>query len=213
MMVKEFRSGGVRPCALDTKWKIAAELRRRLLAPVARLYLACCGVRIGPRSRLFGMPIVQRHRRGSIEIGADFSARSWIASNPLATRRRCVLSVRSPGASILIGDSVGMTAAVVVSERSVRIGDRVRIGANVTIVDTDFHPLSESERRVRPTEGASSPIIIEDDVFIGMHAIVLKGATIGRGAVIGAGSVVSGRVEANTIVAGNPARFVRVVEN
>ena len=112
-----------------------------------------------------------------------------------------------------MGDFVGMTSSVIVSERSVRIGNGVRIGANSVIADTDFHPLSASERKVTPTTGAARPILIEDDVFIGMNCIVLKGACIRRGAVIGAGSVVSGEVAANTVVAGNPARFVKALES
>ena len=46
-------------------------------------------------------------------------------------------------------------------------------------------------------------------MWIGVHAIILKGVTVGDGAIIGAGAVVTRDVEANTIVAGNPAKFIR----
>ena len=52
------------------------------------------------------------------------------------------------------------------------------------------------------------PVFIEDDVFIGARAMVLKGVRIGKGAVVGAGAVVTKDVPPNAIVAGNPARVV-----
>jgi acetyltransferase-like isoleucine patch superfamily enzyme len=57
-----------------------------------------------------------------------------------------------------------------------------------------------------------APIVIEDGVFVGSRAIILKGVRIGRGEVIGAASVVTCDVEASMIVAGNPARVVSPVE-
>lgn len=59
-------------------------------------------------------------------------------------------------------------------------------------------------------DNQKAPLIIEDDVWIGHNAILLPGCKhVGRGAIIGAGSVVTRNVEPYTIVAGNPARFVR----
>nr|WP_272505012.1 DapH/DapD/GlmU-related protein [Salinibacter ruber] len=57
--------------------------------------------------------------------------------------------------------------------------------------------------------GAAAPIVIENDVFVGMEALILKGVTIGEGAVVGAGSVVTQDVPRRAVVAGNPATVVR----
>jgi galactoside O-acetyltransferase len=54
-----------------------------------------------------------------------------------------------------------------------------------------------------------APVKIQDKVWIGFNAIVLKGVTIGEGAVVGAGAVVTRNVPAYTVVAGNPARPIR----
>jgi galactoside O-acetyltransferase len=59
--------------------------------------------------------------------------------------------------------------------------------------------------------GKHAPVIIEDDVFVGMHSLILKGVTIGRGSVVGAGSVVSRDVPPGVIVAGNPAQVIRPI--
>jgi len=105
-----------------------------------------------------------------------------------------------------------MTGATVVAAERIEIGQRVLVGANAVIVDTDFHPMDPFERRISMFPGATRPTIIGNDVFIGMNAIILKGAVIGAEAVIGAGSVVTGEVPPRTIFAGNPARLVRNLE-
>ena len=69
------------------------------------------------------------------------------------------------------------------------------------------HPLDATERRKGVATGA--PIVIEDDVWIGTGSIILPGVKIGKGAVVAAGSVVTKDVEAFTVVAGNPAKFLK----
>jgi acetyltransferase-like isoleucine patch superfamily enzyme len=64
-------------------------------------------------------------------------------------------------------------------------------------------------RRTSPQSAQTAEITIEDDVFIGMNCLILKGVKIGQGSVIGAGSVVSRIVPAGVIVAGNPASIIR----
>ena len=79
---------------------------------------------------------------------------------------------------------------------------------NEPTVDTDFHPLTPEGRAEDINAGSSRPITIEDDVFIGMNSLILKGVTLSEGCVVGAGSVVSRDVPPRTIVAGNPAQVV-----
>jgi acetyltransferase-like isoleucine patch superfamily enzyme len=93
----------------------------------------------------------------------------------------------------------------------VSIGNRVLVGAGALIIDSDAHPL-HPEDRLRGACPANSPVEIEDDVFIGARAIILKGVRIGQGAVVGAGAVVTSDVPAFTIAAGNPARVVAEVK-
>lgn len=193
----------------DMPWRVYNGLRRQFFLPYIRIMFAIHGVGWGRRWRVFGMPIIQRHRGSEILIGDGADLRSWRSTNPLAPYHPVALATRNAIAVIRIGDDCGLTGATIVAAEAITIGNRVLVGANVTIVDTDFHPLTPAARAYDILAGAHRPIIIEDDVFIGMNSLILKGVTIGRGSVIGAGSVVSRDVPANVIVAGNPARVVK----
>jgi len=85
------------------------------------------------------------------------------------------------------------------------------LGANVTIADTDFHALEPRGRRFNknPEAIGSAPVRIQDNVFVGTGAYILKGVTIGANSVVGAGSVVTSSIPADVIAAGNPARVIR----
>jgi acetyltransferase-like isoleucine patch superfamily enzyme len=100
-----------------------------------------------------------------------------------------------------------------VAEDRIVIGDRVTVGANSSIVDTDFHPIDAQQRQADPNAGKTAPIVIEDDVFIGMECLILKGAHIGAGSVIGARSVVTGHIPPGVIAAGSPARVIRRLDD
>lgn len=63
------------------------------------------------------------------------------------------------------------------------------------------------------TESACAPIVIEDNVWIGARSVILKGVTIGEGSIVACDSVVTKDVPPFTIVAGNPARVVKHIEN
>jgi len=193
-----------------TPWKAAYEIRRIACWPWIRLYLAWKGVEIEAGWRLYGTPVVRRHRGSRISIGAHAELRSWRFSNPLGVLHPCLLTTWSPGAIISIGDSFGMTGGVICARarQEIQIGRRVTVGANCTIVDTDFHPLDAARRQSSPLDGEAAPVIIEDDVFLGTRVLVLKGVRIGAGAVIGAGSVVTTDVPAGALAAGNPVRVL-----
>ena len=193
-------------------WVGALEMRRLLAWPVIRLQFAWHGVAWGRDWRIFGRPILQRHRGSQINVGDGLSLRSWPRSNPLAPTAPVVLSTRRADAELTIGDDCGFTGTTLVAADRVVIGDRVLVGGNASIVDFDFHPLTPEARAENINAGTAAPIVIEDDVFVGGDALILKGVTVGEGAVVGAGSVVTQDVSPRTVVAGNPATVVRTLE-
>jgi acetyltransferase-like isoleucine patch superfamily enzyme len=102
------------------------------------------------------------------------------------------------GAVLRIGHRSGANADLRLScYESITIGDNVIIGDRVTFRDSDNHDMDG-----RPK---SAPIVVEDDVWIGFGATIMKGVTIGRGAVVAAGAVVTRDVPPATMVAGVPA--------
>jgi acetyltransferase-like isoleucine patch superfamily enzyme len=195
--------------AFDMPWLVANGLKRVLALPYIRFGFALHGISWGRRWRIFGMPIIQRHRKSRIELGDGLYMRSWSRSNPLTPNHRTVLSTRRARAVITVGKDCGFTGATIVADQKVQIGDRVQVGANAVIVDTNFHPITPEGRRDNMHAGASAPVIIEDDVFIGMQSIILKGVTVGVGSVVGAGSVVARDVPSRSVVIGNPAQVVK----
>lgn len=116
----------------------------------------------------------------------------------------------SYGWNIHIGDHVFLNVLCTILDcNEVHIGHHVMIGPAVQIY-TAAH-LLQAKTRIQGWELAK-PIVIEDNVWLGGGAILLPGVSIGRNAVVGAGAVVSRSVRANTVVAGNPARVIREIE-
>ena len=193
--------------AREMPWKAGNEIRRLLVLP--RVWWRLRGVEVGDGWRCYGVPIIQRHRRSTIDIGRALQLRSSASSNPLGPNHPVIISTRRPGACLRIGDDFGMTGGSMVCDQAITIGDRVWVGANAVIIDTDFHPLDPALRRVSPLAADSAPVTIADDVFIGMNSLILKGVSIGEGAVIAAGSVVTRDAPAHALVGGNPAAVIR----
>jgi acetyltransferase-like isoleucine patch superfamily enzyme len=160
-----------------------------------------------------GMPIISANGSARIRIGARAVICSDSEYTALGVNHPVVLRGLQPGAVIDIGEETGISGATVCAAKSVTIGKRCMLGANVTIADTDFHPIAPEGRRFCSdwSRIASAPVVIEDDVFIGTGSIVLRGVTIGAGSLIGAGSVVTRSIPPRSIAAGSPARVLREI--
>ncbi|MDO5697419.1 MAG: acyltransferase [Dermatophilus congolensis] len=112
------------------------------------------------------------------------------------------------GVRIRLGDRSGIGAESIVLG-SVHIGDDVMIGPRCVLL-TEEHAFSDTERPMN-TQGMlpDKPIVIEDDVWLGVGVTVLPGVRIGRGAIVAAGAVVTHDVPPLAIVGGVPAKQLK----
>lgn len=154
-------------------------------------------------------------KKGEIVIGKNFHCNNRLTSNSVGTFQPCFFNISASGSKIVIGDNVGISGSTINATTTIMIGDNTIIGSGCLISDTDSHPIL-AEQRLLPNGGGEftkkAPITIGKSVFIGARSIILKGVTIGDGAVVGAGSVVTKDVPANAIVAGNPTKVVKMIE-
>lgn len=173
------------------------------------------GVHIGKRVKFYGVPLVASSDGSKIHIGDNVVLCSDGRYTAMGVKQRTTLRTLSRGAIIEIGRDCGLSGTVICSASAVRIGESCLIGANVTIADTDFHPLECRDRRYATAAWAdiSAPVTIERNVFIGANSIILKGVKIGENSIIGAGSVVTRSIPPNVVAAGNPARILREMSN
>jgi acetyltransferase-like isoleucine patch superfamily enzyme len=166
-------------------------------------------VRLGPGCWLERKASFERFRSTrdpGLVLGAQVRAHTWTTFNI------------EPTGFAEVGDGSVLVGATFMCAERITIGRNVVISYHVTIADSDFHPLDPDARKrdaianapfgdktQRPTF-VTRPVVIGDDAWIGMGAIILKGVTIGRGARIGAGAVVVRNVPEGGIVAGNPGK-------
>jgi len=172
-------------------------------------------------------PLPSRVRIGAnTVITADYAFKRFLSREPdaLVIGDHCTMdgvhfAVGQKG-RVRIGNYSYFTNAVLLCELELRVGNYVVIGWNATIADTDFHPLAPAERiadaiacsplgkgHARP-QITARPVIIEDDVWVGPNAVILKGVRLGAGSWIEAGALVTRDVPPNSRVLGNPAQIL-----
>lgn len=115
-----------------------------------------------------------------------------------------------PELTIGDGSFLGHDCSLAIAS-SIAIGRHVLVAGGARISDYDGHPVDAASRRAGdPTPPDTvRPVIIEDDVWIGADARILKGVRIGARSIVGSGAVVTRSVPPDVVVAGNPARVVR----
>ncbi|MEV2240935.1 acyltransferase [Micromonospora sp. NPDC049891] len=159
--------------------------RRWYLLRYPRLHLGA-GVEIRGRIRL---------RRGvRVSIGEH-------------TRLNKLVRFAGPG-EVRVGANCLLNATWIGTWTSVTIGDRCLL-SDCELLDNDFHNLAPDRRHDPPTAATRAPITVEDNVWIGAHALVMKGVRIGRDSVVGAATVVRTDVPPGVVVIGNPQQIAK----
>lgn len=181
-----------------------------------KLFFVVCGVR-------FGKNMVARNKiyitgKGKITIGDDFLYSSGGSINPICRNIRGTFHTVKHGI-IEIGDRVGVSSSCLWAEERITIGNDVNIGGDCIIIDNDAHPHDYIKRRREYVKQfgmdlfyasiPTSPIVIDDDVWIGARSQILKGVHIGARSIIAAGSVVTKDIPADVIAGGNPCKVIK----
>jgi galactoside O-acetyltransferase len=158
------------------------------------LLLRLRGLRIGSGANLKGKISISGIR--NIRIGHDFSS-----NGPL--------HIYADGGSLRIGNNVSINTNVHLgaSSGTIVIGDNVMIAPNCVIRAADHGTRLGIPMREQPK--AEGQISVGNDVWIGSNVTITRNTQIGDGSVVGAGSVVTRDIEAFTLAAGVPARFIR----
>jgi acetyltransferase-like isoleucine patch superfamily enzyme len=165
------------------------------------LYAAWWGVKTGSGLKFSGKCFFKRYPKSSITVGNDCEFLSRPNANLIGINRPCMLSTLTENAILEIGNNCGFSGTVIGAFDSIKIGNNVRCGANTLITDSDWHPDD-------PRVGPSKPVIIGNNVWLGINVTVLKGVEIGENSLIGANSLVTKSIAANVIAAGNPCKEI-----
>ena len=189
---------------------IPALVRMRFYPMLNRALLKKKGAVLGRNVQIPGKLNLVTSGNNDIGIGDNFYFSSGDAVNPISSNLQGAIYLEK-GASLKIGNNVGMSSTRMWIHDSVTIGDNVKVRACVLITDTDAHPLDYLARRSSIEGTKSAPIVIEDDVWVGAHSIILKGVTIGARSIIGAGSVVTRSIPADCVAAGNPCKVIKTI--
>ena len=168
----------------------------------------------GKNLRIRGSINLDIDSSGSLKIGDSFSLTSGLMLNPLGRNLKSSMRIDS-NAKIVIGNNVGMSCVCLWAKKSIQIGNNVKLGSGVIIIDSDMHSLNFVERRDAKTDSInakSKEISIKDDAFIGVNSIITKGITIGERSIVAAGSVVTKSIPSDEIWGGNPAVFIKKID-
>lgn len=159
-----------------------------------------------------GMANIFISKKGIVNVGKGLTLRSGDRrgiGNGATTK-----IIVSSGAELTIGDHVGMTNVCLLCQNKIEIGDYVLLGADVMVMDSNFHDTDWKGRMdgAHGINGAkTAPVKIGDNVFIGTRSIICKGVTVGARSIIAAGSVVVRDIPEDCIAGGNPCKIIRKI--
>ena len=177
---------------------------------------AAAGIRRGP---LIGAVFALKRawyqfRYPRLQLGRDVEIRGRIRLRrgvrvTIGDRTRINKLVRFAGpGEVRVGADCLLNATWIGVWTSVSIGDRCLL-SDCELLDNDFHNLHPHLRHAPPVAATRAPIEVADNVWIGAHALVMKGVRIGRDSVVGAATVVRTDVPPGVVVIGNPQQIAK----
>ena len=180
-------------------------------ALLSKIYTVICkyksGLSVGKNTKIFFRSQLF-FRGGVIEIGKNVligrSRYGYHASMPFYT----TLFVES-GGKVTIGNNTRVNGAYIHARNSISIGNNCLFASGINLLDCNGHE-TYSIDRTKGTDTAE-PIVLGNNVWVGINSTILKGTKIGDNCIVAAGSVVKGNFPANVIIQGNPAKIVKEI--
>ena len=131
----------------------------------------------------------------------------------------CNIVFEKSNATLILGNNTFIGRSHLICAEEISIGNNVQVAWGCTFLDHNSHALEYKIRRKDLPDSFAGrkdwsvvetrPIRIEDDVWIGFNCLILKGVSIGKASIVAAGSVVAEDVPPLVVVAGNPAKIVK----
>jgi acetyltransferase-like isoleucine patch superfamily enzyme len=160
--------------------------------------------------RFMGRPLINVRNGGRVTIASGAILNSQNNGYHLNPYWPVKLFAYRPGAVITVGGRTRIHGSCLHATAAITVGKRCLIAGNSQIMDNSGHDMAFDDVTHRiDSVGASAPVAIEDDVWIGAHCMVMLGVTIGTGTVVGAGSIVTRSLPPMVFAAGSPALVIR----
>ena len=164
------------------------------------------GVKIYPSTSLV---FLYCNNSGCIKIGNNSVIGTFNRSYRMGWWNPVRLSIVGPNAIIEIGENTFLNGVNICARKYIKIGSLCHFASGVQIVDYNGHEIYRYDRIDRDD---ASQVAIGNNVWIGLNAIILKGTEIGDNSVVAAGSVVKGIFPSFSLIAGNPAKLVKILD-
>lgn len=146
------------------------------------------GARVRPRTRMDVVPW------NKFELGIDSTIEDFSAIN-------------NGVGDVIIGDrtKIGLSNTII---GPVTIGNDIRLAQNITLSGLN-HNYEDINLPIHEQGVSTSPIVIEDDCWIGANVVVVAGITVGKHSIVAAGSIVTKNIPPYSVAVGNPARVIK----
>lgn len=198
---------------IKTCYLFLKDVQKNIYISYHRLLLKIYGAKVGSNCCIYKRTSITVSQDAQMSIGNDFLMLSGRGTNPLSRNLEGSLFL-ARNAKLDIGDNVGLSSVCIEAHTHIKIGNNVKIGACSVVLDSNSHSLDYMDRRLPDTDKPKeSPIYIEDDVWIGMNCLILKGVTIGAKSIIASGSVVTKSIPPNCIAGGTPCKVIKYINS
>lgn len=173
------------------------------------LFILNKNIKLHGKVSIIGKPIVNIKDNCLLEIGNSVKLNSSNSKYHVNLFSPVKIYIYGQDAKVELGNNTRIHGSCLNAAKYIKIGDNCLIAGNCQIFDNSGHDMYKAN--MLDVSDVSKEVIIEDNVWIGTGSIILPGTIIKSGSVIAAGSVVRGEYECNSLIGGNPAKLIKII--